>query len=936
MREDKLILSGINRLAGEQAIGNGACEELINLRFEGNSLKPCGTKGTLLTGTPYFEVFEHPVSGNGTPNYIGIKRTSTNTVVVQFSMTTGQAIGSAIATLPASDDVQLQYIGNILIVGSKLNRIIYCYTYQQDGYKLLYSGHLPEINIQISTSFVERASETGSSEEQGDGFLDGVRDKYQQSTIKNSDLYAKDVDSVINYIRHFKNHDETEGFVGICANYTLYDGSETKPTQPIWVYLGGLPTIKYTDSSNGRLVVFMPRGTAAARMYTISGNDFDSYKDLIKKVNFYCTYPKSLVDIDASYKNSAKLESLIYSWIEKNNRDVDWIRVNPTGIETDDSGSFDFSYKLANDINLGGELFYRQSSVAFESSSTTKWTQFKFNEDMLTGKTMEVENSGYVERYGKMKVYNGRVHLFDSINRLQLPGDGGTNDEFFKKSWTPATTDDGYLTNYYNMKIVVYTRTETSEIKTLRRIKLPWTTANNRKYLLLRNLCTVIDSRSYKVDIYTDEIAGTYYKVTLSLRESTAYNYAFVRISEEADGCYYQNIHPMNYNPQTSSKRSLAYDIGAIDLSNHTASSTDNYSTIDPSDFEGLDTYRDTDVVSVSALNNPTFYPAENSYRVGGNIKAISPMSVGISDVQIGQYPLAVFTDNGIYAMQHGEWKVLYSSVVKINDTIASGDICPTVEGLVFPSGDGIYLLSGRTAIRLSAPLDGYPDMDIRECVQFQNAHYSSNTLLYNIAGFLSACDIREDILAGNAVLSFDHTRNELIVSIKNRDYSYVYGFNGKSWHKITERFDQGSTSLSVTKVVNSNSSIDYSIRDLNTETLSETGLVHIQSRPFKCGSEGYKSLYRTQLLSNINNLRGTHEDVNNVFSLYLYGSRDIRNWSMIGQCQRTGYQNLMQIAKTSGAYKYFLISAGGRLSQHSELNYLSMQVSDKFNNKIR
>lgn len=941
-RTNTLTPSGIVRAHGEQWPSAESCEELINLRYRHNTLRPCGTKKSLMRGSNaeadnnFERVLIHRMPSH--KNYIGVNRKSAYLYIRWFDITTG-ATQQVVRQMDADDLVDIKFINNLLILSSYNGKIIYTYAFVNNTYKSIYGGVLPDIRFQIDKYALEVANFEN----------DGIRTKYQELPIRNASVYVEDVIAGMNYLRHKHDYKKSEGYVFVCFNLTLFDGSETKPTQPVMVRLGSGLEIDYgsqiAPSAVDLLWIRLGVEKLRVRLESISGFNYSAMKDIIKEINVYCTYPKSYYDIEKTYKETeqAIITSYMNDYIEEAILPQKAIEIRDGSIKYyDNSGALggeglkrqnSFAFAKTEAKDAADQLFYRQKSIPLQSSiaEMQEWIELDFSEAMLTGKTMSVDNSGHIRRWGYMATYNSRLHLFNTINRLVIP-----DTLYFAQSWA-YTGAYSALVNGLNAKFSVpeadsftadsaevtmrlYTSTDTKDLVSIRRFttKLAW--YGSYVCLALKSIPTVLDARTYRCDIYF-AFGGSTYKYSFSLTASKSYDFSYVSIPSLSIGSNIPNV---------------STEWAVIDMSGKTT-----YESIPPYDplLTNDDTfYNEGDVVTVSAQNNPIFFDVHNSYRIGGNIIAMSPSSTGISDVQIGQYPMMVFTDNGIYAMQVGDTKVVYTAVVKVaEDIAASAEIRATRYGIVFLSNDGVYLLYGRTCTRLSMPLDGYPDLHIRDCVQFSAAVGSPD--LYNILPYLSGDfraeitqinDIYGGVFVRNTTLSYDASRDEVIVSPHNKPYSYVYDFVTKTWHKITQTFVQHDGDIAIT-LANS----VYTVRDMMEEDYTGGVIVHLQTRTNKLESEGYKTAYRTIARVNIN-CGTTAQEANYVFSMYLLASRDMRNWTMIGLHQQKGYTDIMRILKTSGSFKYFVLMMGGKVSQHSEITYANIEVIDRYTNKAR
>lgn len=115
-----------------------------------------------------------------------------------------------------------------------------------------------------------------------------------------------------------------------------------------------------------------------------------------------------------------------------------------------------------------------------------------------------------------------------------------------------------------------------------------------------------------------------------------------------------------------------------------------------------------TNRIQASDYGNPLTNPYNRSYRVGSannKIIAINSAAIEMSDAKFGEFPLYVFTTEGVYALQTGG-ETLYSNVVPISQHIAINPNTLAVDGAVlFFTDKGLHSLSRRGAQLISAGL---------------------------------------------------------------------------------------------------------------------------------------------------------------------------------------------------------------------------------------
>ena len=411
---------------------------------------------------------------------------------------------------------------------------------------------------------------------------------------------------------------------------------------------------------------------------------------------------------------------------------VDWSKTDAYSKFIDTPFSF-----VPFDIKESGiekVLLYRQKSWTLDEFCRGFEYNFEFGGDkQTTGATMEVSASD-TERAGKMYAYNNKVHFYDSKVRINslLPEmfNKASNSYMYADIYVYLrTTEKDNILKYENIKI----GTKPGDVLLFPKINLP-------------DMVVFPDSRAYKMLIVvTDGVSIEGYEgrgITIDLSPSPAYNYSYFFGGDAYEG----NTTVISQIPTNLS-----------------------------------DTYTETNAINVSANGNPMVFPVSYSYRIDGNITSITTATESISQSQVGQYPLQVFTDNGVYALEQGNGAVLYSNIVPINgDIINNRSVIYTRNGIAYIANGAVYLLNGRHSTKLTELLEGDLDTYIQNNESFIKCCANS---LYNVTDYLSQVTFRE--FTENATLSWCANTNELIVSNTNYKYSYVYNFTYNSWYKV-------------------------------------------------------------------------------------------------------------------------------------------------------
>lgn len=112
--------------------------------------------------------------------------------------------------------------------------------------------------------------------------------------------------------------------------------------------------------------------------------------------------------------------------------------------------------------------------------------------------------------------------------------------------------------------------------------------------------------------------------------------------------------------------------------------------------------------VQVSDYGNPLTNPYDRSYRIGtsrNEIIAMGSAVLKLSDAKFGEFPMYVFTKEGIFAMQTGQ-ESMYVSIIPISkDVIINPNTLGLSNAVLFFTEKGLHLLSNEGIKLLSAGL---------------------------------------------------------------------------------------------------------------------------------------------------------------------------------------------------------------------------------------
>lgn len=697
---------GIVRNVSGNIAATGACEELINLRQKGGQLKIIGKKKSIMQGVAYDSILLH--KGANYSNIIAVEGSSVKLVADNVETLIHAGIG----------EISVSFINNLLIINDTEADSLTVYQFVNGEYSLFFNKYpdLPGINIHKTYT-----GGTGSS-----SYLALPKTDMFNNTTK---IEAKTT-LIGLYNEILKTNDyRSRGWMLVALNFTLFDGSETKMSHPIFVNLTESRVSATTDNDANIFTYAAISGYgvvahAYIQVYSVFFKmqnipDYSNYKDLIRSVNIYATNPIS--DIDVSNIDNVKLAY----------KDDGTDYKSPFYIKRTK-----FDKRLFDNL-----LFYKQKSIDLAELNTTDEFQIRFGDYLPTGKTMPVDSSGWINSTGTPFVYNKRLHLYSikrTISKSQKIFDA------MSYQGENALIADAY----------VYIKTADGDrvVKGTVGISITQNSGGN-KFAILNDYIAYPDSRAYKIIIsYTDAILEQTFVGVLQLIASRTYNFAYTTRVPASEGNCSLNESSLNIEENLS--------------------------------------YYENNTIIASEQSNPAFFNVDNSYAVMGNIQDLAVMAEQISETQTGQYPVFIFTDSGIYALEQGSGQVLYSNIVPINSDRCNKGVKQTKSGIAYIANNKIYILSGRTVTDISAILEGDIDEAIRINESFEKA--TNNAQLCVSAAYLSQVNFREYII--NAIILYNAVENELIVSNSQYNYSYVFSINTGTWSKISEVFVSDST----------------------------------------------------------------------------------------------------------------------------------------------
>lgn len=512
--------------------------------------------------------------------------------------------------------------------------------------------------------------------------------------------------------------------------------------------------------------------------------------------------------------------------------------------------------------SLDGQLMYYQGSIVGEERSLV----LNFS-SAQTGEAIMDVTAGCTERVGNMVSYNNRFHCYQStLNHvIQVPtvSKTGVPDDDNEIHWMPYVK----FKNGWKLVDAMY------EIQTDKKNHFIYPLADVERLAFVKAIVANTTTVQYDEMFYVD------------LKDSSAYNYSFafdVTPNIVPVGDFYDEI----VKDKQVWSNSFEYDKSVL-------------------------LEEEVNEINVSAPINPFVFPVKYSYSFGGEIKDITTAYTPVSSTQIGQFPITVFTTNGIFAMEQGSRDVLYSNTVPLLPQVIDGKATATPYGTFFTSSKNLYLLNGREAINVSYAQHGKIESGIRENNAYQALCCRDDYGFYNFSDALSKEEF--EVFVSDAILVYDQFQNELYISSANPDikYSYVFNLDTKAYFKVDKSYAKAQNGA---KYVIEKSSGTGTIVDLHSEVDGVQPIL-LQSRPFSL--EAFSThIQRLKLLVDTKLEQGQ----NLCFSVF--GSDNLYDWKCIisAQKQNTVLRHI-RTNRAAKSYRDYVILISGLVSTDTDLS---------------
>ena len=338
-------------------------------------------------------------------------------------------------------------------------------------------------------------------------------------------------------------------------------------------------------------------------------------------------------------------------------------------------------------------------------------------------------------------------------------------------------------------------------------------------------------------------------------------------------------------------------------------------------------------VMRVSSVDNPLFFPAKSTYSFDADIVALCSNTVAVSQGQFGQHPLYVFTDEGIWLMSvDASGAGNYLAQIPCSREICNNaaGVSVTTRGVVFPTTKGLMLINGNEVANISEPLAGLHTPELMR----------DGDIIGNICNIVGREGVRSvkaftDYLA-EAFTAFDYNANLLYVCNPAHDYVYVYNNASGVWSTADGRYSvkvEYSDKLILGHSYRGDSGYEYVRYTFDREKNLVGGVpVIVVTRGCNFSTMSFKRVSRAALRATFHAAK---------MGFYTLGSVDGVSWELIGGRDFSTVspalcRDVVSSFARSRAYRYISFAFAGELRNDARLALIEVAAQTDFERSIK
>lgn len=541
----------------------------------------------------------------------------------------------------------------------------------------------------------------------------------------------------------------------------------------------------------------------------------------------------------------------------------------------------------ANDLFADNKLpeqpFYPLKTIPInEFSPDGKYTMYITAELLrnIEAKTVYQSLDAHQIFFENAKEYNNRVHTIGTLTTTLFEGYG--------RAWLPENSEQ-----------LAASTTEVS-IDNQSFFARCFTPGSLTEHLIPNKILSYPDYRAKY--IYNDPMYG---QERFELQEAIENNFAYAVNDKEYGEVYDFFSEDETIDTQINNvyaRKIVKYSAYFSTIAQHHNRSSD--------EFMDKSTYMRNNVMRVSAPNNPFVFPLANTYAIGteeNEIITVNSAAIELSDTKIGEFPLYVFTKEGIWVMRLGSGDVLYDfNLPRFYDQAINPDTLAVNANLLYITSRGLHALHSSGTSLISEALNdqfNVPELDFWKTAHLTHQPKYEEVIVYNL-------DKDE---SGNAKWP-----NAYVFSLGNQTWST------RNWVSGSEKLFQ-TPSRDIVLIDDL-----FRVFDCNEEHRNEgdTSTIRLVSRPIKLGSMEFKRM--ETLIPRI------EVDAVQPLRITIEASSDLVSWVTLREISTLTSNHTLTIRRTSCSARYFRISLEVDVTHNFALSGFDMEYYLRFLRRLR
>lgn len=322
--------------------------------------------------------------------------------------------------------------------------------------------------------------------------------------------------------------------------------------------------------------------------------------------------------------------------------------------------------------------------------------------------------------------------------------------------------------DYHTLNSIDYVKTEPSDAWGKDTYNVTYLLKTNKEDKVIKKSFTYSDNDGERENIYAFQIFpdSRCYKMLIELVRT---------LSVGASGTTHRYYGEFDMHPHPY--LDCAYYYGGISKS---LSSECVAESIEDYPIDSIDETENK--LILSEMDKPFIFPLTGRYTFQSKVIGVAVATTALSQGQFGQFPLYVFTEDGIWAMETAADGSFVTSKPLSREVCSNPDSITSIDNaVVFVTKKAVMMISGSQVANISAYMNG--------------RHYIPNESAQNTIGrqegfaeFIPAVTDEDPFMLfmQDAKVAYDYTGERLVfISPSNKDFQYVYKVDTQTWHKV-------------------------------------------------------------------------------------------------------------------------------------------------------